>query len=68
MSICIKGEINGTCRAAHPVHSGRLPVAPTPEFCGKVKRHELKWQEQQSLVINVTGSSWFPVWKSLRKT
>ena len=40
MSICIKGEINGTCRAAHPVHSGRLPVAPAPEFCGKVKRHE----------------------------
>lgn len=56
MSICIKGEVNGTCRAAHPVHSGCLPIAPTPEFYGKVKRRELKWQEQQDLVINVTGS------------
>lgn len=24
-----------------------LPVAPTPEFRDKVKRHPLKWQEQQ---------------------
>ena len=56
MSICIKGEVNGTCRATHPVHSGCLPIAPTPVFYGKVKRRELKWQEQQDLVISVTGS------------
>ena len=67
MSTCIKGEINGSFRVAQPVHSELMPVAPTPEFYGKDKRIELKWQERQNLMINFIGSQWFPLWKSLRK-
>lgn len=48
MSVYIKGETNETFRAAHPVRSERMPVAPTPEFHDKVERNTLKWQEQQN--------------------
>lgn len=50
MSVCVKGKIDGTFRPAHPVHfehSACSEFSPTPACYGKIKRNELKWQEQQ---------------------